>query len=941
MDWIVSRDESSLDHFLDLLQNPFKSAFKVNAIWVSLGTSLGITLAIAFLFSLFRPRNSIVYAPKLKHADRKHAPPPLGRGLFAWIIPVVKTKEDALVDCLGLDATVFLRFTRMCRDIFLILSVLGCAIMIPINLSASDSGPSQILTAFTTMAPKALWSHIACVWIFDIIVAYFLWRNYCAVRNLRRRYFQSSDYQRSLHARTILVTDIPPAYRTDEGLLRLTDEVNPVAAIPTVAIARNVKDLPDLIEQHEKVIRKLEKVLAKYFKHPDRLPPQRPTCRPDKNHREFHSSERVDAIDYYTDRIRELEAEIRHVRESIDKRNAMSYGFASWDSIADAHAVAYAARNQHPHGITIDLAPRPNDLIWSNLALNRRTRKWKRLMIVFWSTVLTVLWIAPNAMIAIFLTDLSNLGLVWPAFQTSLNEHPKIWAAVQGIASPAVTSLIYLVLPIVFRRLAIRGGKLTKTAREHQVLHSLYTFFVFNNLIVFSLFSAVWGFVSAVIDARNHDKNVWDAILAGQIYIKIMTALSQVAPFWVTWLLQRNLGAAIDLIQLINMVWTWFARKFLSPTPRTAIEWTAPPPFDYASYYNYFLFYATIALCFATLQPIVLPVTALYFSVDSWLKKYLLLYVFVTKTESGGRFWRAVYNRMLFALILSNIVTGLVIKARGTWTMVFTLVPLPFLLLAFKLYCRRTFDNELRYYHKAFRTDAEAVVNGKPGKKGTERLASRFGHPALYKPLTTPMVHAKAADALEKLFQGRQHCDTHTGGYSDIALHRMSSNQPGKPLQRPSDAPFEVVAENQLDFSYFKDRPEFRDEFGGGIYGRPEDLITERSHTPRSFMVGSGSPGSSRASSPAPSPYAPRTQHPPMPNISDHPAFHSVETDVSTFYKNSNESESRLLSNPQIPALQPSGDDRPLNRWATDHSYSSYPSARDQSPGPYELYRSR
>jgi hypothetical protein len=83
----------------------------------------------------------------------------------------------------------------------------------------------------------------------------------------------------------------------------------------------------------------------------------------------------------------------------------------------------------------------------------------------------------------------------------------------------------------------------------------------------------------------------------------------------------------------------------MSPTPRQLIEWTAPPPFDYASYYNYvgdefkllsrglgdtnleqqFLFYATVALCFATLQPIVLPVTALYFALDSWLKKYLLM----------------------------------------------------------------------------------------------------------------------------------------------------------------------------------------------------------------------------------------------------------------------------------------------------------------------------
>jgi hypothetical protein len=48
----------------------------------------------------------------------------------------------------------------------------------------------------------------------------------------------------------------------------------------------------------------------------------------------------------------------------------------------------------------------------------------------------------------------------------------------------------------------------------------------------------------------------------------------------------------------------------------------------------------TVALTFATIQPLVLPVSFLYFAVDSFLKKYQLMYVFVTKVESGGVFWR-------------------------------------------------------------------------------------------------------------------------------------------------------------------------------------------------------------------------------------------------------------------------------------------------------------
>jgi calcium permeable stress-gated cation channel len=303
----------------------------------------------------------------------------------------------------------------------------------------------------------------------------------------------------------------------------------------------------------------------------------------------------------------------------------MSYGFASYKTIDEAHGVAYLARNKHPEGTNIKLAPKPNDLIWKNLPMTGQERRWQRLMNNLWMALLTLLWVAPNALIAVFLANLSNLGKVWGAFQTELNAHSKIWAAVQGILSPAITSLFYYFLPIFFRRLSMRAGDLSKTSRERHVIAKLYSFFVFNNLVVFSLFAAVWQYVAAVLKARQDDPDIFHALQKADFLDKFFPALCSVSPFWITWLLQRNLGAAIDLSQIVNLAWGSISRTFKSPTPRELIEMTAPPPFDYASYYNYFLFYSTIALCFGTLQPIVFPVTAFYFAIDAGLKKYLLM----------------------------------------------------------------------------------------------------------------------------------------------------------------------------------------------------------------------------------------------------------------------------------------------------------------------------
>ena len=172
------------------------------------------TIVLAIAFSFFRPYNSLVYAPKLKVADDKHAPPALGRGIFAWVKPVLLTKEQELITLIGLDATIFLRVLRMCRNMFTIIAVFGCAILIPVNLSKGTKGVDQSSSQFILRVTplntwgQPTWAITICAWIFSLVVCFFLWWNYRAVLKLRRQYYDSPDYQNSLHARTLMVGGI-------------------------------------------------------------------------------------------------------------------------------------------------------------------------------------------------------------------------------------------------------------------------------------------------------------------------------------------------------------------------------------------------------------------------------------------------------------------------------------------------------------------------------------------------------------------------------------------------------------------------------------------------------------------------------------------------------------------------------------------------------------
>ncbi|KAK3943278.1 protein OSCA1 [Diplogelasinospora grovesii] len=842
--------------FLKLLQDPFSSQLQQNSVWAALGSSVGITAAFAICFSFLRPYNSVVYAPKLKHADEKHAPPPLGKGVFAWIGPLWKTTEQDLVNLVGMDAAIFMRFTRMCRDMLLVLSVLGCCILIPVNWTHTDTDTVWLSRVTpTNVWADAHWATVVTAWLFTIVVCGFLWWNYRKVLLLRRQYFESEEYQQSLHARTLMLYDIPKNFASDEGIARIIDGVVPSSSFSRTAIARDVKILPRLIEEHSKTVHKLEKVLAIYLKDPNNLPAARPVCLPSKkdpSYSTYPKGQKLDAIEYLTQRIKSLELEIKEIRQSVDKRGTMPYGFASYVDITEAHSIAYVCRKKKPHGATVTLAPRPNDIIWDNMPLSSPTRARRRLWNNLWVTILTFLWIAPNAMIAIFLVNLANLGHVWPAFQTSLSSDYTFWSIVQGIASPAITSLIYLLLPIIFRRMSIRAGDQTKTGRERHVVSKLYSFFVFNNLFVFSGFSAIWSFTAGVVQRTSKGTDAWQAIVSQNFGLTVFLSLCSVSPFWITWLLQRQLGAAIDLAQLWTLFYSFVMRKLSSPTPRELIELTAPPPFDYASYYNYFLFYATVTLCYAPIQPLVLPAAAMYFCIDVALKKYLLLYIFVTKTESGGMFWRILFNRFIFGTMLSQLVVFLVVWVRGDGyhTQAFSVAPLPFLLVAFKFYCSRVFDDKIHYYstRNLRRNQTDEGLNVKEQSLKNDRLAARFGHPALYKPLVTPMVHAKAQNLLASVYQGRltDGRDAGTGdstsvsGYSDAyVLDNMASGKVGKAAA--SLPGFEVVPESRLDFEFYKNRDEFAADHGAGeLFGRPEDMM--RPGTPGT--IGSGGSGS-------------------------------------------------------------------------------------------------
>lgn len=723
------------------------------------------------IFCTIRPRNNVVYAPRLKYSDEKSRPQQLSKHPFAWIKYVLfKATEQDYLEKAGLDAVIYIRFTTMCRNIFAVLSLFAVLVILPINVIYNRKNPQAsilsakdafILTTPILISGRITVAHVTLAYIFDFIVLYFLWANYEQVIALRRKVFMSEAYQNALYMRTLLLTEVPKKYKVDDqGLINLMHTMKTQRPIQNATVGRDVGQLVDLIESYNKTVKHLESVLAKYFKHPDNLPAVRPQIKPYKNDTKYKSAKRnkVDAIDYLLERMQRLESEIYDARDYVDTKKTLPYGFVSYESVEDCNIVAHAIDKQKfgKHGLRITLAPRPEDIIWENIILTKSGRRNKQ----FWGNVffivMMILWIVPNAFLGAFLSQLSRIGVLWHPFSTFIIRYPILFSIVQGIIAPLVTSMIFLLMPALMRKMSHWQGKVTKTDRETDVTKKLYLFFVFNNVFVFTLFSVVWSIVVQIINIVNTQQDLSFSKVITEISLayKISTAVMGASSFWIMYILRVNFGAVLDLLQLFSLLWRGFQRHFMSPTPRQQMMWTAPQHFAYASYYNWLLFYSTIALSFAMIQPLVILVVTLYFAVDILYKKYGLMYIFVTKAESDGQFWPLLFNSFLFATVFGNLVLFVVVWAQGGWRIAAGMAPLLVIIIIFKIVSNARHRPRFNYFIPTEKEKMEIEslrTRTCLSDVSSLALARKYRNPVIDCNLIVPMVHSKAQHLLAQI----------------------------------------------------------------------------------------------------------------------------------------------------------------------------------------------
>ncbi|KAI9308758.1 hypothetical protein BJ944DRAFT_236715 [Cunninghamella echinulata] len=761
-------------------QKAHEANLDLKAMGIQIGINLGISILVVTGFCILRPKHNLVYAPKYKYLSENKKPPKIGNEYFGWVKVLFRAKDDFLLERLGYDAILFLKFLRLLRRILLIMSIIGVFALIPMNIVATrNTGQYEVGIDVLTISGinylngklsetsdlRWYWSPFTATWLFTLIIMYFIHSFSNEYIKLRQRYFREEGNEA---AKTVLLSNLPHDIRSDEKLKAWVESLGIIKHKITDSLigVANTK-LTSLYEEHELAVEHLEIALASYLNDGKKIAKNRPTMRVGG----FLGigGKKVDVIEYYTKLVSDLDAKIKELRHSTKK--AGNYGWISFQQIEHAQEaetiinkyVRINGKKHEPH-LNVDARPSPlsRDLIWANLSLDKTKRQVKRWSgrLIYW--VFTFLWMIPIGAFAAT-SNLINLLHFIPNSDVFIEDHAVLMGLIESYFTPIIMSLFFLLLPAFFRFICQQQAYRTHTTLDRKVFLKLYVFFIINNFLVFTLvniFIGIFGQIHAIVTSGTlTDENV------GSYVVQLAKNISDVSTFWVNYVCMKGLGLTMELCQVLPLMILTIRKWISRPSPRQLREYARPPPFDYPQGYSLLVFFFTIALLYSAMAPLVLPFALMYFSIASLVYKYMLMYIFVTKLETGGKMWPVLFQTINIGLILFQVIMIIILNLKSGYIQSYCLIPLPFITLAFQwFYSRRLSDTHCynvqvninwMEHQPAKPTSAANQSDKKQNKIHT--LKNQFRDPAIYHKLSNPIVHDDVKHLLPTVYKNVTH----------------------------------------------------------------------------------------------------------------------------------------------------------------------------------------
>jgi hypothetical protein len=622
--------------------------------------SIGSVVFMIGVFSFLRLHYPIMYSHNILQGFAPGGltePPP---GYFGWVRPVLDLKIEDVAEKISLDHAMLLEFCNLCMKI---LAAIGAPMIFVMgsmnyffggraagedhlsylsfgNVCAHDAIPSPD-THCDGKGSWLYWIHALCVWGVVLFVQSSIYKAQEVFLKLRFKWLQELP---ELRANTIMVEEIPEAYRSDDALKAFFTAMLPHTTVTEVHLARDTTVLHGLVSQKTAATAKLQEAEAIWQK-AGQKPDAKPTVR------EPTMGAKVDSIDFWTKQIEQLSLEIKQEQARIKEASHqiggvnVSSGFVTFSKREDAEvALRLTNISADMQDWTLSTPPHPDDVIWADLTQDDVAQNVRTL--VGYGLVAGLYFAYMPMVIGITnIAKMINMGMFQP-----------IW---EGVAPTMGLQFMVAMLPTFLNLIFKSFFTLRGSTWAQSKLQVWYFWFQ----VVFVILAAAIG-----QNVRGFTQTLIEEPL--QIFGVFASTMPYATHFFMNFLVLSWTTHAMIMTRYFPLIkFRVAAMLFDEEASKNLAEPEDQDYYGIGARSSRWTIMMCISIVFGTLSPPINLFGFINFAVCRLVYGYLFCFAETRKTDLGGVFWVTALEHLFVGMIIYCILmTGVLLQRAEYWT---------------------------------------------------------------------------------------------------------------------------------------------------------------------------------------------------------------------------------------------------------------------------------
>ncbi|KAK9682220.1 hypothetical protein RND81_10G059000 [Saponaria officinalis] len=645
----------------------------------SAAINIGLAMAVLSLFSVLKKQPSTAFIYFARRLHHRLPPPSFDRFSFrrllpsvSWIPQAFRVAETDILRHSGLDALIIIRLFKFGIKFFVVCSVIGLFILLPLNYftPASESSSVHYMNSFTISNIEAgsnrLWIHFSCLWLISLYGMYLLYKEYKKILSLRIQFLHSVKDRPDQF--TALVREIPVCceHNTCGCNVHHFFSRHYQDFFQSYQMLYDGRDLEVLWDRATSIQTKIKQLKEKSMQ--NNFDTNFSLVEPLRG-----DASKIVLQEEKLQKICGLLHGMQH--ETVLAQLELPAAFVTFKSRVAAALVTQSQQVSHPFLWITEEAPEPRDVLWKNLSTPSRRLLIYKIGFFIAATLLTIFFAVPVAAVQ-GIAKFEKLNKWFPPAM-AIQLIPGLRSVVTGYLPSLILNGFIYIVPYSLLGIAHLSGYSSRSETEIKVCNMVFYFLV-GNVFFLSLLSG--SLLDELGQSFSHP---------GDIPSHLAHAVSAQADFFTTYILSDGLsGFSLEILQLGLLTWdTIKTHTFSRGKKKSPYVFSLP----YFRVIPFVCLCLLIGMVYALVAPLLLPFVVGYLYLGYAVYMNQIEDVYPTFYETCGKYWPYIHSYIFFALILMQITMIGLFGLKSKPGASIATIPLPLLTILFNEYCKLRF----------------------------------------------------------------------------------------------------------------------------------------------------------------------------------------------------------------------------------------------------------